>query len=923
MKSVSTFSTKLTRKLKNVIAAGLLIFLVLPLAGQTTTNMTIPAGSFIINMGVTPQTIANGLKPYGMVYALLQAKCPVHWVINPGKAKDGVDFTYNGVDYKGGPFIIEAKYRTSDINSIIATWQGSGVVGVTTTSPVTVPVYLTLNNVPRWTLDKQNGSIAVTFFTNAGIPAGAYGGSSNTNWDYPYQLNCCDDIFVMPHADPTWLTHSRLFSFNQECKGGIWLGCHAGSALEDMFDNINGTELYVPDKDAIDVNQQTNFLSTKSGPAIGTGPYSENALILWGNHDSGTLPYTHAYHDDPVMQFMGTIDIATQNGSEQIYIPVHNSAGWRPTTKVCVYDPDHPDAKDYLTGTPMSHVGAILAYGPGLGETTGRGKVMLEASHSVAKSTGPANVAGQRAFFNFSLLVGWEKAVIPQLTGLPAVVYSGQSYNLSYNEVPNIPPAPDHTYIVTWSSSCGGTFTPNPGASTTFVPPLATSPLACVVTVSIEDECGRTTFASENIVVQCNMSALATVTNPCFDQPNGGAITVSVTNGTGPFTYTWTSVEAGSGSGTLSSSPGTISGLQAGTYNVTVIANNGAGCPASFSVTLTQSPQINITATTVPVSCNGGSTGAINVSVTGGIPGYSYSWTGPGGFTSTVQNPSGLQAGTYDLTVLDSKGCSASTSVVLTEPSALLVTPTITNVTCFGENNGIINLAVTGGTTPYTFLWNDGNSSQNRTDLAPGTYSVTVTDGNNCTQTLGGMVVSQPAAALSLSQTHVNVLCYGASTGSADLTVTGGTTPYTSYVWTKTGTPGNYATTEDLDNLPAGTYNVTVTDSKGCTAVLSVEITQPPALALSTTKVDPTCPPDAQQNFADGSVNLTITGGAPGYTFSWTGPNGFTASTEDLSNRIAGTYTVVVTDSNSCTANTSVTLVYLNPNPAQPASIEH
>ncbi len=138
----------------------------------------------------------------------------------------------------------------------------------------------------------------------------------------------------MPHADPTWTTHRRLFDWVQGvngCKGGVWLGCHAGSALENMFDNIT------LDGDPIDPTQQTNFLVNITAPATGAGPWSTpgNSLILWGSHSDGTLPYTfnNNHAADPVAQYMGPIDAALLNGSEQIYIPVHNSDGWRTSPK--------------------------------------------------------------------------------------------------------------------------------------------------------------------------------------------------------------------------------------------------------------------------------------------------------------------------------------------------------------------------------------------------------------------------------------------------------------------------------------------------------------------------------------------------------------------------------------------------------------
>ena len=144
--SLKNFSKKV------VFTAALLMFFIFSVYSQTTT---IQPGSFIINMGVVPQTVGNGLKPYGMIYDLiLNNKIPIQWIIESGKVKDGVDFTYNGVDYKGGPFIIPAEYRTAAVNAKIVSWQGQGVVGVTTTSPIDVPLAMTLNvsSVPRLSL---------------------------------------------------------------------------------------------------------------------------------------------------------------------------------------------------------------------------------------------------------------------------------------------------------------------------------------------------------------------------------------------------------------------------------------------------------------------------------------------------------------------------------------------------------------------------------------------------------------------------------------------------------------------------------------------------------------------------------------------------------------------------------------------------
>ena len=203
--------------MKNKISFFLLVFFIFTFQRRAIAGSEIiPSGSFIINMGVVPQTKANGLKPYGLLYELLKNQnIPVKWVINTSKIKDGIDFTNNGINYNGGTFIILKVYRTATVNAVIALWQAKGVVGATSIGNFFVDVFMTLQFAPNWTLDKDNGSIVLDYFSNAEIPPSAHGGTSSSGWKYPSQLGICEDIFVMPHADPTWATHNNLYYWNK------------------------------------------------------------------------------------------------------------------------------------------------------------------------------------------------------------------------------------------------------------------------------------------------------------------------------------------------------------------------------------------------------------------------------------------------------------------------------------------------------------------------------------------------------------------------------------------------------------------------------------------------------------------------------------------------------------------------------------
>ena len=248
-----------------------------------TEYKTIKAGSLVIDMGVSPQTVGNALRPYGYLTDLFANLIPVDWVIKPGKAKDGVDFSVDGRSFRGGPFVIRASFATQ-AQTLLSSWPT--IVSYTTlTDAVNVPVYETLRLTAITVLDAENGDIAQSYMDAAGIPSSTY------SFKDPQTLDSCDDYFAMPHADPEWGTHSNLVPWNQQ-GGYIWAACHAVSVLEAVDSPADS-----------DTAPNMNFLSV-------------NGLIDFGDHADGTAPYQYSpvYQSDLPMQFMGTGDI--QNGSE-------------------------------------------------------------------------------------------------------------------------------------------------------------------------------------------------------------------------------------------------------------------------------------------------------------------------------------------------------------------------------------------------------------------------------------------------------------------------------------------------------------------------------------------------------------------------------------------------------------------------------
>lgn len=476
---------------------------------------TIPTGALIINMGSTTPTVNNSLKPYGLIWDIIKNnKAQVRWVISQSKLKDGIDFTYNSIDYKGGTFIIPAEFRTAAVNAKIAALSTS-IISVTTTTPLTVNVTYNLKYTPRWTFDFDNGSIAQGYLTNAGIPLAGF------PLKKPTDLNSCDDLFVMPHADPVWATHKNLLNWNQNSKGWIWAACHAVSAMENIYNPANPT-------------QQLNFLSNRfSGFGVDQDPantWAGNSLVLWTKHSDPLTNYTYTNPNDAEMQFMGTITGGVgANGSEKAYMPYNATSGgaagriasWRSSTTVAAFDgsaaatnPNIPEFTDGLV--------ALVAYGRGFGDDT-RGKVMYEGGHS-HDGTSAAFVSAQRIFFNFCFLSTYDKDPVPALSISSTSVLSTDTINLAlslkvgYNL---------SDYNINWTSSCGGTFINQYSATAKFIAPPVASCGPCTLFATVTDGCGRQFYERINInICPAPPTALDKSTLVVSNPPGTGAINI-------------------------------------------------------------------------------------------------------------------------------------------------------------------------------------------------------------------------------------------------------------------------------------------------------------------------------------------------------------------------------------------------------------
>ncbi len=321
------------------------------------------------------------------------------------------------------------------------------------------------------------------------------------------------------------------------------------------------------------------------------------------------------------------------------------------------------------------------------------------------------------------------------------------------------------------------------------------------------------------------------------------------------------------------------------TYSLTV--TNDDGCSTSQSIAVPVQEMINFTAAVNPVTCQGDNDGEIFINNNSGNT-INFAWNhGPTGTTL-----SDLAAGFYTVTAGAIGFCAEVATYEITEPEALSFSANFTTVSCFNQNNGSISTSTGGGVPPYTFIWNSGATTASLNNLSAGSYNVTVTDANGCSLS-DGFEITQPDA-IQISSSRTAISCHGASDGGITINPFGGAGNYT-YSWSN----GN--TTNQINNISAGTYLVAVTDGDGCSTTASFLMEEPLELGFNVQPIPPT-------SGDNGSILAVPFGGTPPYQLLWsTGSTSF-----QIINLIEGMYTVTVTDLEGCTGEETIFLGITN-----------
>lgn len=725
---------------------------------------------------------------------------------------------------------------------------------------------------PAYTFAWSNGNTGATI---NGLCAGTYTVTVTDN-------NGCTQSANATITEPTAVSASITNSTNVSCLGGndgtataggsggtasytfAWpsggsaateTGLIAGVYCVTVTDNNGCT-----DTACVSISQPANGVDASITSSTNVTCFGGNDGSATAGATGGTAPYTFAWP--------GGGNSATENGlsTGTFCVTVTDNNGCSDTACVTIGQPANPVAATIIATTPASCNGAAdgSASAGASGGTT---------PYTFAwPSGGSGGTEGSLAAGTYCVTVtdanGCTDTACAIITEPATVVASiTTSSNVSCNGA-----ADGSATAAAAGGSAPYTFSWSTGGSAATVTGLG----AGSFTVTVTDANGCTDTESVSITEPTPVAvSITSSTNVSCNGGNDGTIDAAGSGGTAPYTFNWSS-------GATSSS---IAGLTAGNYTVTVTDANGCTDQASISITQPASAVVASASLTSNVNCFGGNDGSATAGGSGGTAPYTFAW--PSGGSNALET--GLSAGQVCVTVTDANGCSDTACVNITQPAtgvdaAIIAT---TPASCNGATDGSASAGASGGNAPYTFAWPSGGSNPLESNLAAGTYCVTVTDANGCTDTACA-IVNEPAAVVASILTSTDVSCFGFTDGAATAAAAGGSSPYT-FVWS------NAATTASISSLTAGTYSVTVTDANGCTDSTSVVISEPAPLVVFVATLPASC-----AGICDGTASATVSGGTLPYTLAW--PAGSPV------NVCAGSYILTVTDGNGCTLTSPYTI---------------
>lgn len=866
-----------------------------------TTGITVTPAASIATQPLTNQSICTGgtiQNPLTVSYSNGNGSASYQWYSNTSSSTTGgTPVGTNSANYTPPVFPTAGTYYYY----VMISFSGSGCGAITSdvaqVDVVNDPV-ITTQPFTAQTVCQNSPATILSVVASGGI-----GTSYNYQWYSSISNSTTGGTLLVGETTssftpPTAIAGTLYYYCEITQPAGI--GCNAKSNTAAVTVNLAPTIVNQPQSSIICLGATPTTLTLTYANGAGTPNYqwysntinanTGGTLIAGATAASLNAPATVAgtlyyYCEVTFPAIVGSCSLITTSPAEVTInqYPVIASE----TTVIC--------SSTSFTVTPATTSGNIIPSGTtytwttpiinppssvtgGVAETTPQTTI---SQTLINLTTSPATVtytvtptSGSCAGATFTVTVTVNPAINPNIVVTNNACFGVNTASITTNITGGIPFSSGSPYQLSWTGPSGYT------SSATAISNL----LPGTYSVTINDAGGCPFSNSYSITEPTDITITIDSENDisCYTA-NNGSISITVTGGTGSYGYTWTK------GGNAYATTEDISNLGPGNYMVSVTDANNCG-PRTMSFTITEPPLLVVTLVSqTNVLCYGAATGAITTSVSGGTPGsgYSFVWTGPGGFTSAAQNLVGIPAGTYDLTVTDANGCIKNLSVVITQSTDIVIAYTTTPITCYGANNASLAVTLSGGNPPYQFLWSNLSTSLTQTNLSAGSYTITVTDNVGCIKTETIVIPQAPIFTVNPIVTHVT--CHGLNNGSINLNLTGGIAPV-ALSWNDGSTAGLIR-----NNLAPGSYTATISDGTPCYIVRSFTIVEPAALVLSanlTNAVNCT-------NASSGAIDLVVAGGTLPYTFSWS--NG--ASIEDLTALTSGNYSVTVTDANGCTAN--------------------